>query len=125
MERSSGRYAILRPHFFRWEIDDPDRQRMLVAGDVRSGTTTSISPPRRSGAATGEEQQFDPWNCSAATFATCARVSRWRTLGGPLSASSRPIPRRASVPWCWMERAELISAMEVRSTAAASASNWL
>jgi outer membrane lipoprotein carrier protein len=34
MERSTGRYAILKPHFFRWEIDDPDRQILLVSGDT-------------------------------------------------------------------------------------------
>jgi outer membrane lipoprotein carrier protein len=34
LERSSGRYAVLRPDFFRWEIDYPDRQQIVVAGDV-------------------------------------------------------------------------------------------
>lgn len=31
LERSSGRYAILRPGFFRWEIDYPDRQQIIIA----------------------------------------------------------------------------------------------
>lgn len=34
VERSSGRYAVLRPHYFRWEIDYPDRQLLLVAQDT-------------------------------------------------------------------------------------------
>lgn len=34
LERSSGRYAVLRPDFFRWEIDYPDRQQIVVAGNV-------------------------------------------------------------------------------------------
>jgi len=34
LERSSGRYAVLRPGFFRWEIDYPDRQQIIVAGDT-------------------------------------------------------------------------------------------
>jgi outer membrane lipoprotein carrier protein len=34
LERSSGRYAVLRPDFFRWEIEYPDRQQIVVAGTV-------------------------------------------------------------------------------------------
>ena len=33
VERSSGRYAVLRPGYFRWEISTPDRQLLLVSGD--------------------------------------------------------------------------------------------
>jgi outer membrane lipoprotein carrier protein len=33
IERSSGRYAVLRPGYFRWEIESPDRQQIFVAGD--------------------------------------------------------------------------------------------
>ncbi|WP_439106916.1 outer membrane lipoprotein chaperone LolA [Congregibacter sp.] len=32
LERSSGRYAVLRPGFFRWEIDYPDQQMIVVSG---------------------------------------------------------------------------------------------
>jgi outer membrane lipoprotein carrier protein len=32
LERSSGRYAVLRPGFFRWEIDSPDQQMIVVSG---------------------------------------------------------------------------------------------
>jgi chaperone LolA len=32
LERSSGRYAVLRPGFFRWEIEDPDQQMIVVSG---------------------------------------------------------------------------------------------
>ncbi|MDP5052777.1 MAG: outer membrane lipoprotein carrier protein LolA, partial [Congregibacter sp.] len=32
VERSSGRYAVLRPGFFRWEIESPDRQLIVVSG---------------------------------------------------------------------------------------------
>ena len=31
LERSSGRYALLKPGFLRWEIERPDRQRLVVA----------------------------------------------------------------------------------------------
>lgn len=31
LERSSGRYALLKPGFLRWEIERPDRQRLIVA----------------------------------------------------------------------------------------------
>ena len=34
LERSSGRYAVLRPGFFRWEIDYPDRQQIIIADDT-------------------------------------------------------------------------------------------
>lgn len=34
LERSSGRYAVLRPGFFRWEIEDPDQQMIVVSGTV-------------------------------------------------------------------------------------------
>jgi outer membrane lipoprotein carrier protein len=34
LERSSGSYAVLRPGYFRWEIEDPDRQLLLVSGDT-------------------------------------------------------------------------------------------
>jgi chaperone LolA len=34
VELTRGRYAILRPGFFRWEIEDPDRQRITVADGV-------------------------------------------------------------------------------------------
>ena len=33
LERSSGRYAVLRPGYFRWIIEAPDRQQIIVAGD--------------------------------------------------------------------------------------------
>lgn len=32
LERSSGRYAVLRPGFFRWEIESPDQQLIVVSG---------------------------------------------------------------------------------------------
>jgi chaperone LolA len=31
IENSGGHYAILRPGYFRWEIDYPDRQELVVA----------------------------------------------------------------------------------------------
>ena len=34
LERATGRYAVLRPHFFRWEIEYPDRQLIIAAGDT-------------------------------------------------------------------------------------------
>lgn len=35
VERSSGRYAILRPRFFRWSITEPDRQEIVLkAGEL-------------------------------------------------------------------------------------------
>jgi chaperone LolA len=34
LERATGHYAVLRPQYFRWEIDYPDRQRIVVAGDT-------------------------------------------------------------------------------------------
>ena len=46
LERSSGRYALLKPGFLRWEIERPDRQRLLVAAgqiwhyDIDLGTAT-------------------------------------------------------------------------------------
>ena len=33
LERSSGNFALLRPHFFRWEILTPDSQLLLANGD--------------------------------------------------------------------------------------------
>jgi chaperone LolA len=32
LERSSGDYAVLRPDYFRWEIDYPDRQLIVISG---------------------------------------------------------------------------------------------
>lgn len=34
LETSEGRYAVLKPGFFRWEIEEPDRQLILVSGEV-------------------------------------------------------------------------------------------
>lgn len=34
LERSSGRYAVLRPGYFRWHIEAPDRQQIVVAEGV-------------------------------------------------------------------------------------------
>jgi chaperone LolA len=34
IERSSGAYALLKPGYFRWEIDYPDRQQIVIADDV-------------------------------------------------------------------------------------------
>ena len=56
LERSSGRYAVLRPGYFRWEIDYPDRQQIIVAGgtlwhydlDLATATQRLI----------GEDEQF-------------------------------------------------------------------
>jgi len=31
VERTEGRYAILRPGFFRWEIEAPDRQQITIS----------------------------------------------------------------------------------------------
>ena len=33
LERSNGNFALLRPHFFRWEILAPDRQLLLANSD--------------------------------------------------------------------------------------------
>ena len=33
LERSNGNFALLRPHFFRWEIVAPDSQLLLANGD--------------------------------------------------------------------------------------------
>ena len=33
LERSNGNFALLRPHFFRWEILAPDSQLLLANGD--------------------------------------------------------------------------------------------
>lgn len=30
LERSSGQYAVLRPEYFRWDIEFPDRQQVLL-----------------------------------------------------------------------------------------------
>lgn len=32
LERTRGRYAVLRPGFFRWEIQSPDEQLIVVSG---------------------------------------------------------------------------------------------
>lgn len=34
LQSSEGRYAILRPGFFRWEIEAPDRQLVVASGDL-------------------------------------------------------------------------------------------
>ena len=34
LERSSGGFALLRPHFFRWEILTPDNQLLLADGEI-------------------------------------------------------------------------------------------
>jgi len=34
MERSGGRYAVMKPGYFRWEIMQPDRQEIVVADGV-------------------------------------------------------------------------------------------
>jgi len=52
IERSSGRYAVLRPGFFRWEIESPDRQELVVADgtlwhydlDLRTVTVREVDP---------------------------------------------------------------------------------
>lgn len=49
IERSSGHYAVLRPGFFRWNIELPDRQQIVVNGsdlwhyDVDLATATRRS----------------------------------------------------------------------------------
>lgn len=46
VEESSGHYKALRPHFFRWEISDPDQQEIIVDSeslwhyDIDLGTAT-------------------------------------------------------------------------------------
>ncbi len=55
IERSSGRYAVLKPGYFRWDINYPDRQLLLVSGsdlwhyDIDLATAT-----RRDAGAQGE-----------------------------------------------------------------------
>ena len=34
LERSSGSFGLLRPHFFRWEILTPDSQLLLADGET-------------------------------------------------------------------------------------------
>lgn len=34
LERSSGSFGLLRPHFFRWEILTPDSQLLLADGQI-------------------------------------------------------------------------------------------
>ena len=58
LERSSGRYAILRPGFFRWEIDYPDRQLLLVSGDLFWHYDIDLATATRR--KTGDDQSFAP-----------------------------------------------------------------
>lgn len=58
LERSSGHYAILRPGFFRWEIDYPDRQLLLVSGDLFWHYDIDLATATRR--KTGDDQSFAP-----------------------------------------------------------------
>lgn len=58
MEESSGRYAVLKPNFFRWEIEYPDRQQIVVAGDVLWHYDLDLETATKR--AHGEEGAFTP-----------------------------------------------------------------
>ena len=52
LERSRGRYALLKPGFMRWDIEHPDRQRLIVAHgqiwhydiDLATATRRAVRP---------------------------------------------------------------------------------
>lgn len=58
LERSSGRYAVLRPGYFRWEIEYPDRQLLLVSGDQLWHYDIDLATATRRN--TGGDKAFSP-----------------------------------------------------------------
>jgi chaperone LolA len=58
LERSSGSYAVLRPGYFRWEIDNPDRQLLLVSGDTLWHYDIDLETATRRN--TGDDSSFAP-----------------------------------------------------------------
>jgi outer membrane lipoprotein carrier protein len=64
---------VLRPDFFRWEIDYPDRQQIVVAGDVLWHYDIDLAAASRR-AAPGKTANSTRLNCSPATAMSCANV---------------------------------------------------
>jgi chaperone LolA len=111
LERSSGRYAVLRPHFFRWEIDYPDRQRIVVAGDVLWHYDIDLQTATRR--STGEEQQFAPLQLLGGDLRDLRQQFRVEDLGGDRYRLQPTYPDAgfASVDLQW--ESGQITAMEV------------
>lgn len=111
LERSSGRYAVLRPHFFRWEIEYPDRQRILVAGDVLWHYDIDLETATRR--STGEEQQFAPLQLLGGDLRDLRRQFQVTDLGEDRFRLQPTYPDAgfASVELQWS--GGLITAMEV------------
>lgn len=57
-EQSRGRYAVLRPGYFLWEIEAPDRQRLVVANDVLWHYDIDLATATRRDRKTGADEQF-------------------------------------------------------------------
>lgn len=80
LERSSGRYAVLRPGFFRWEIEYPDRQLILVAGnDLWHYDIDLAAATRRD---TRDNQEFTPLELLAGNSDTLTERFSVEALGG-------------------------------------------
>lgn len=58
LERSSGRYAVLRPGFFRWEIESPDQQLIVVSGTQLWHYDIDLGAASRRD--TGQSEEFTP-----------------------------------------------------------------
>ena len=58
LERSSGRYAVLRPGYFRWEISSPDQQLIVVSGSRLWHYDVDLAAATRRD--TSESREFTP-----------------------------------------------------------------
>ena len=108
LERSSGRYAVLRPGFFRWEIDSPDRQMIVVSGTRLWHYDIDLAAATRRD--TSRNNEFTPLELLAGETADLRDRFEVQALG-PLQV--RLIPRFAqagfaSVDIAW-EAGEVVS----------------
>lgn len=79
LERSGGHYAVLKPHFFRWEIDTPDRQLLLLNnGQLWHYDRDMATVTRRA----ADNQQLTPLQLLGADAARLADKFQVQDLGG-------------------------------------------
>ncbi|MFK8043220.1 outer membrane lipoprotein chaperone LolA [Congregibacter sp.] len=98
LERSRGRYAVLRPGYFRWEISSPDQQLIVVSGpklwhydmDLAAATLRDTS----------ENREFTPLELLAGESEELKEKFNTQTIG---PSRVRLIPTFPQAGFAWVE----------------------
>ncbi|WOJ95927.1 outer membrane lipoprotein chaperone LolA [Congregibacter brevis] len=98
LERSRGRYAVLRPGYFRWEISSPDQQLIVVSGSKLWHYDRDLAAATRRD--TSENREFTPLELLAGESDELKEKFNTQTIG---PSQVRLIPTFPQAGFAWVE----------------------